>query len=140
MSDVGVSFHNITWHSTSRPGLVQHDPSVNLLCSFTPSADDTLLYHIDWYVDNDTVIQGQTVDKNSLQDAIMSAKDMHKAGKKINCWVFYIFKIVHLNFTVTTKIYIFTTRRGNVEVEHSPLMREIGVRYPVATDLSRKHR
>nr|XP_022289580.1 von Willebrand factor D and EGF domain-containing protein-like isoform X2 [Crassostrea virginica] len=87
VSDVGVTFHNITWHSTSRQGVVQHDPSINLLCSFNPSADDTLLYHIDWYVDNDTVIQGQTVDKNSLQDAILSAEDMHKAGKKINCWI-----------------------------------------------------
>ena len=90
MSDVGVSFHNITWHSTSRQGVVQHDPSINLLCSFTPSANDTLLYHIDWYVDNDTVIQGQTVDTNSLQDAILSAEDMLKAGKKINSWVGYM--------------------------------------------------
>ena len=96
VSDVGVTFHNITWHSTSRQGVVQHDPSVNLLCSFAPSDDDTLLYHIDWYVDNDTVIQGQTVDKDSLQDAILSAEDMLKAGKKINCWVYQKCKVVHL--------------------------------------------
>ena len=31
-------------------------------------------------------------------------------------------------------------RRGGLKVEHSPRMREIGVRYPVATDLSRKNR
>ena len=31
-------------------------------------------------------------------------------------------------------------RRGGVEVERSPLMREIGVRFPVATDPSRKNR
>nr|XP_022287793.1 von Willebrand factor D and EGF domain-containing protein-like isoform X2 [Crassostrea virginica]XP_022287794.1 von Willebrand factor D and EGF domain-containing protein-like isoform X2 [Crassostrea virginica] len=67
--------------------MIQHDPYINLLCSFTPSANGTLLYHIDWYVDNDIVIQGQTVDKDSLQDAIMSAEDMNKAGKKINSWI-----------------------------------------------------
>ena len=122
VSNVEVSFHNITWKNRTEQNVVQYDPYINLLCSFTPSTDDTLLYHIDWYVDNDTVIQGQTVDKNSLQDAILSAEDMHKAGKKINCWVFYTFKIVHLNFTVTIKIYIFTTRRGGVVVEHSVLM------------------
>ena len=33
------------------------------------------------------MIQGQTVDKDSLQDAILSAEDMNKAGKKINSWV-----------------------------------------------------
>ena len=87
VSNVRVSFLNITWDSTSQQGVVQHDPSINLLCSFTPSANDTLLYHIDWYVDNDIVIQGQTVDKDSLQDAILSAEDMNKAGKKINSWV-----------------------------------------------------
>ena len=90
VSSVRVSFHNVTWKTqahSSIPGLIQHDPFINLLCSFTPSADDTLLYHIDWYVDNDIVIQGQTVDKDSLQDAILSAKDMNKAGKKINSWV-----------------------------------------------------
>ena len=92
VSNVRVSFLNITWDSTSRQGVVQHDPSINLLCSFTPSANDTLLYHIDWYVDNDTVIQGQTVDKNSLQDAILSAEDMNKAGKKINSWVRFGFR------------------------------------------------
>ena len=31
-------------------------------------------------------------------------------------------------------------RRGGVEVERSPRMREIGVPVPVATDLSRKNR
>ena len=31
-----------------------------------------------------------------------------------------------------------TKRRGGVEVERLPHMREIGVRSPVATDLSRK--
>ena len=57
------------------------------MCSFAPSDDDTLLYHIDWYVDHDPVIHGQIVDKDSLQDAILSAEDMIKAGKKINSWV-----------------------------------------------------
>ena len=33
------------------------------------------------------MIQGQTVDKDSLQDAILSAEDMLKAGKKMNSWV-----------------------------------------------------
>nr|XP_022339990.1 von Willebrand factor D and EGF domain-containing protein-like isoform X1 [Crassostrea virginica]XP_022339999.1 von Willebrand factor D and EGF domain-containing protein-like isoform X1 [Crassostrea virginica] len=90
VSSIRVSFHNVTWKTqghSSIPGLIRHDPSINLLCSFTPSANDTLLYHIDWYVDNDTVIQGQTVDKDSLQDAILSAEDMNKAGKKINSWI-----------------------------------------------------
>ena len=89
MGNVRVSFHNITWKSTTEPGKILHDPHINFLCSFTPSADDTLLYHIDWYVDNDTVIKGQTVDKDSLQDAILSADDLNKTGKKINCWVIY---------------------------------------------------
>lgn len=48
------------------------------------------MYHIHWYVDNDAVIKGQTVDKDSLQDAILSASDMNKAGKKINSWVSYM--------------------------------------------------
>ena len=91
IQDISVSYHNITWKSYRNNyngiEIVRHDPNINLLCSFTPSADETLLYHIDWYVDNDTVIQGQTVDKESLQDAILSAEDMNKAGKKINSWV-----------------------------------------------------
>lgn len=90
VDNVRVSFHNITWTEKKHaivPGLFQYDPSVNLICSFTPSDDDSLLYHIDWYVDNETVIQGQTVDKSSLDDAILSAADLNKAGKKINTWV-----------------------------------------------------
>nr|XP_022311532.1 von Willebrand factor D and EGF domain-containing protein-like [Crassostrea virginica] len=90
VTSVRVSFHNVTWKTEAHPniaGMIRHDPSINLLCSFTPSADDTLLYHIDWYVDNDIVIQGQTVDKDSLQDAILSAEDMLKAGKKMNSWI-----------------------------------------------------
>ena len=35
---------------------------------------------------------------------------------------------------------IISYRRGDVEVERSPRMREIGVRSAVATDLSRKNR
>nr|XP_022296367.1 uncharacterized protein LOC111106120 [Crassostrea virginica] len=90
VSNVRVSFHNVTWKSQEhafQAGSFQHDPYINLLCSFTPSADDTLLYHIDWYVDNDIVIQGQTVDKDSLQDAILSAEDLINANKKINSWI-----------------------------------------------------
>ena len=87
MTNVKVSFNKITWTKSEQNGIIRYDPSINLLCSFTPSADDTLLYHIDWYVDNDIVIQGQTVDKDSLQDAILSAEDMNNAGKKINSWV-----------------------------------------------------
>uniref|UniRef100_K1QCJ6 Uncharacterized protein n=1 Tax=Magallana gigas TaxID=29159 RepID=K1QCJ6_MAGGI len=90
VDNVRVSFHNITWTEKKHaivPGLFQYDPSVNLICSFTPSDDDSLLYHIDWYVDNETVIQGQTVDKWSLDDAILSAADLNKAGKKINTWI-----------------------------------------------------
>ena len=108
-TSVRVSFHNVTWKSQAHfsiPGLIRHDPYINLLCSFTPSANDTLLYHIDWYVDNDIVIQGQTVDKYSLQDAILSAEDMNKAGKKINSWVgipgnltnLVIFHLSHWNY------------------------------------------
>nr|XP_022293342.1 von Willebrand factor D and EGF domain-containing protein-like [Crassostrea virginica] len=87
VSDVMVSFHNITWKKEEINGIVRYDPSINLLCSFTPSADDTLLYHIDWYVDNDIVIRGQTVDKTSLQDAILSAEDLNNKNKKINSWI-----------------------------------------------------
>ena len=91
IQDIKVSYHNITWKSYKNniPGIeiVRHEPYINLLCSFTPSTDDTLLYHIDWYLDNDAVIQGQIVDKESLQDAILSAEDMINAGKKINSWV-----------------------------------------------------
>ena len=90
MSNVRVSFHNITWKNTTNGPISQHDPYINLLCSFTPSADDTLVYHINWYMDNVTVIQGQIVGKDSLQDAILSAEDMLKAGKKINSWVGYL--------------------------------------------------
>ena len=91
LSNVKVSFHNITWDTMRDNNLFRHDPSINLLCSFTPSAHDTVMYHIDWYVDKDAVIKGQTVDKDSLQDAILSARDMNKAGKKINSWVSYVF-------------------------------------------------
>ena len=91
VSNVQVSFHNITWDTQEVGSNSRHDPSINFLCSFDPSDDDTVLYHIDWYVDNDTVIQGQTVNKYSLQDAILSARDMNNAGKKINSWVGYFF-------------------------------------------------
>lgn len=90
LKDVQVTFHNMTWNETEHEtvaGLFQYDPTVNLVCSFTPSDDDSLLYHIDWYVDNETVIQGQTVDKSSLDDAILSAADIYEADKKINSWV-----------------------------------------------------
>ena len=105
VSNVEVSFHNITWKNRTEQNVVQYDPYINLLCSFTPSTDDTLLYHIDWYVDNDTVIQGQTVDKNSLQDAILSAEDMNKAGKKINSWVNNYIFLFHLQFAFLVNVY-----------------------------------
>ena len=91
LSNVKVSFHNITWETRRKDNIILHDPSINLLCSFPPSADDMVMYHIDWYVDNDAVIKGQTVDKKSLHDAILSARDMNKAGKKINSWVSQVF-------------------------------------------------
>ena len=101
MSNVKVSFHNITWKRSeqdAKQGAIRHDPYINLLCSFTPSADDTLLYHIDWYVDNDTVIKGQTVDMSSLEYATLSAEEMNNAGKKINSWVHYVcFQILIAN-------------------------------------------
>nr|XP_022321514.1 uncharacterized protein LOC111123472 isoform X2 [Crassostrea virginica] len=87
VDNIKVSFHNITWRRSEVSGVIKYDPYINLLCSFTPSANETLLYHIDWYVDNETVIQGQTVDKDSLQDAILSAEDLINAGKKINSWI-----------------------------------------------------
>ena len=37
-------------------------------------------------------------------------------------------------------IYLFLNRRGGVELERSPRVREIGVRSPIATDPSRKNR
>ena len=42
--------------------------------------------------------------------------------------------------TARTAFLMHLNRRGGVEVERSPRMREIGVRSPVATDLSRKNR
>ena len=46
--------------------------------------------------------------------------------------------------TVGAKYFLYFSnlfsRRGGVEVERSPRMREIGVRSPVATDMSRKNR
>ena len=44
-----------------------------------------------------------------------------------------------LNSTGKTLITMRYDRRGGVEVERSPRMREIGLRPPVATDLSRKN-
>ena len=118
VSNVRVSFHNVTWktqeHATVT-GLFRHDPYINLLCSFTPSADDTLLYHIDWYVDNDIVIQGQTVDKNSLQDAILSAEDLIYANKKINSWVI---KLAFFSvFDVATLIKLHFCRKIKISLK-----------------------
>nr|XP_022309439.1 uncharacterized protein LOC111115119 [Crassostrea virginica] len=96
VDNVKVSFHNVTWKTTSLSGKVQHDPYINLNCSFTPSDDGALLYHIDWYVDNDIVVRGQTVDRTSLQDAILSAEDMINAGKKINSWIHCVVGIKQL--------------------------------------------
>ncbi|XP_048779375.2 von Willebrand factor D and EGF domain-containing protein-like isoform X2 [Ostrea edulis] len=82
-----VSFHNVTWTTVVAGILKQYDPYVNLICSFTPVDDDTLLYHINWYVDNSTLIKSQTVDRTSSQNVILSAKDIHNAGKKIGIWI-----------------------------------------------------
>ena len=69
----------------------------------------TLLYHIDWYVDNDIVIQGQTVDKDSLQDAILSAEDLINANKKMNSWVI---KLAFFSvFNVATSIILQFSRK-----------------------------
>lgn len=90
MENIQVSFHNVSWTKDEKliaAGITQYDPQVNLICSFTPAADDTLLYHIYWYVDNNILIKSQTVDKTSLQNAILSADDLHNAGKKIGIWV-----------------------------------------------------
>ena len=48
----------------------------------------------------------------------------------------YTYRKVH----VADFLNIFINRRGGVDVERSPRVREIGVRSPVATDLSRKNR
>ena len=50
--------------------------------------------------------------------------------KRLDAHLFNITKSFHIN--------MLKHRRGGVEVDRSPRMREIGVRFPVATDLSRK--
>ena len=45
--------------------------------------------------------------------------------------------ICHLLFILTFHPYASSLARGGVEVERWPRMREIGVRFPVAIDLSR---
>ena len=47
---------------------------------------------------------------------------------------------VTLNVTYATQGKYTNYRRGRIDVERSPRMREIGVRSPVALDLSRKNR
>lgn len=82
-----VSYHNITWNTKGNADAIRYDPYVNLVCSFTHGDDDTLLYHINWFVNNSTLIKSQTVDKTSSQNVILSAEDVHDAGKKIGIWV-----------------------------------------------------
>ena len=50
-----------------------------------------------------------------------------------------VFDINELHVDIIA-FHVDINRRGSVEVESSPRMREIGVRFPVATDLSRKNR
>ncbi|XP_048767376.2 uncharacterized protein LOC125674294 [Ostrea edulis] len=87
VENIQVSFHNVSWTTAVAGPITQYDPQVNLICSFTPAADDTLLYHITWNVDNNILIKSQNVDKTSLQNAILSADDLHNAGKKIGIWI-----------------------------------------------------
>ncbi|XP_056017049.1 von Willebrand factor D and EGF domain-containing protein-like [Ostrea edulis] len=82
-----VSYHNITWNTKGNADAIRYDPYVNLVCSFTHGDDDTLLYHINWFVNNSTLIKSQTVDKTSSQNVILSAEDVHDAGKKIGIWI-----------------------------------------------------
>ena len=49
--------------------------------------------------------------------------------------------IVNNMKTILSRFHnLISPRRGGVEVERSPRIREIGVRSPVATELSRKNR
>ncbi|XP_056007282.1 uncharacterized protein LOC125666050 [Ostrea edulis] len=86
-----VSYHSVSWKIDVQGVITRHDPSVNLKCSFTPLTDNSLFYDISWYVDDVEVVSGQTVDSASLDNALLSARDMikknKKAGSMIHCVV-----------------------------------------------------
>jgi hypothetical protein len=69
-------------------GVTQYDPVVNLRCDFTPLADQTLFYQIDWYADSNTISK-QTVKATSLNDATLSTKILSdkkiKIGTSVRC-------------------------------------------------------
>ncbi|XP_062618287.1 von Willebrand factor D and EGF domain-containing protein-like [Saccostrea cucullata] len=90
--DPSVSYYNLSWNRKDfGRGFSRYDPSVNLICRFTPLKDDSLFYDISWYVDDLEVVKGQTVTSHTLDHALLSAFDILKknktAGSMIHCVV-----------------------------------------------------
>ncbi|XP_062586749.1 uncharacterized protein LOC134248353 isoform X2 [Saccostrea cucullata] len=89
--DPTVSYHNLSWDREDRGVVSRYDPSVNLICKFTPLKNDSLFYDISWYVDDLEVVKGQTVTSHTLDRALLSAFDILKknktAGSMIHCVV-----------------------------------------------------
>ncbi|XP_062607869.1 uncharacterized protein LOC134269673, partial [Saccostrea cucullata] len=84
-TNLQVVYQGVSYKNVSNAIGTQWDPVVKLRCQFTPLSDNTLYYHIDWYVDNTRIIENQTVDNTTLVDAVLTTGDLYNAGKKIEC-------------------------------------------------------
>ncbi|XP_062618288.1 von Willebrand factor D and EGF domain-containing protein-like [Saccostrea cucullata] len=90
-SNLSVSYHNVSWVSKVFGTSTLHSPSVMFKCSFTPLPDTSLFYEISWYVDDIEVVRSETLSYNSLENALLSSKQIaqkqKKAGSTISCLV-----------------------------------------------------
>ena len=80
---IEVKYHSVSWVSSAKGIIVNHDPDINLACHFNRLLDDSLLYDVTWYVDNTEVFTNQT----TSDIALLSGSQMVRKGKKANSMV-----------------------------------------------------
>lgn len=91
VSKVEAVYHKTSWEKrTSTVAQEYYYPIIIFFCNFTLLSNDNLLYDIEWYA-GDVLLKNLTIDKNSIDRAVLSSEDMiqvnKKVGEKIRCVV-----------------------------------------------------
>lgn len=91
ITNVSVSYHNITWATSTRiDGVVNsttHEPFINMKCSFASMSEAGLNYQIMWYIyaDNRTHVYNETVMSSSGDSSVVSLMSVNRTlGFEVN--------------------------------------------------------
>lgn len=78
--DVSVVYHSVSWISTNETNATTirtvHEPYICFKCMFALLQDASVLYKIEWYVNNATFIKTVTVSEADIGQATLSSIDL----------------------------------------------------------------